>query len=117
MGTKFSAKSLNATIKRIERSMENPEPLSSPAETPNPLNGEAALPATPTTDKTPYGMREKSPISVPTPAEGVTKCNVLLPDTLYTALQQLRMERGKIPLRTLCLQLIQERYDEIRNSQ
>lgn len=116
--TKFTAKSLNATIRRIEKSIENPEPLpmAAPTEPPLPPKSEPAAPLPPATDKTPYGEGEKSPVSAPNPTENVTKCNVLLPDDLYAGLQQLRLERGKIPLRTLCLQLIQERYAEIRHS-
>lgn len=116
MATKFTAQSLNAVVKRIEKSIENPEPLAAPADSPSPRSEEAAVPAPPATYNPPYGVREKSPIPAPKPAEPVTKCNVLLPNDLYAALQQLRLERGKIPLRNLCLQLIQERYDEIRNS-
>ena len=116
--TKFSAKSLNATIRRIEKSIENPEPLpmAAPTEPPRPQEAGPAASVSPATDKTPYGEGEKSPVSAPKPEENVTKCNVLLPNDLYAGLQQLRLERGKIPLRTLCLQLIQERYAEIRHS-
>lgn len=46
----------------------------------------------------------------------VVHATVLLPEELFIELQKLRIERGTVPLRTLCLQLITERLDQLRES-